>query len=196
MRSEAVSESLACYHTQPETKDDFRGVKHEQFSYSPDVLRQLVADGLRLAKEQGASGAEIDVSEGFGLNVTVRKGEVETIEHNRDKGFGATVYFGQRRGHASSSDMSPQALRDTLTKACSIARHTAEDPFAGLPDEALLLRGELLYVDLGSSSHGYTLGTGCGAVCTGTADWDDSFWVGRLGLSVKLGGQEQYVPLK
>lgn len=123
-------------------------MKQEQFSYSPDALRQLVADGLRLAKEQGASGAEADVSEGFGLNVTVRKGEVETIEHNRDKGFGVTVYFGQRRGHASSSDLSPQALRDTLAKACSIARHTAEDPYAGLPDAALLLRGEGADLDL------------------------------------------------
>lgn len=138
----------ACYDTQPEINDEFSGVKHEQFSYSPDVLRQLVADGLRLAKEQGASGAEIDVSEGYGLNVTVRKGEVETIEHNRDKGFGATVYFGQRRGHASSSDLSPQALRDTMSKACSIARHTAEDPYAGLPDEALLLRGDGPDLDL------------------------------------------------
>ena len=77
---------------------------------------------------------EVDVSEGFGQSVTVRRGEVETIEYNRDKGMGVTVYLGQRKGHASTSDFSPQALRDTVEAALNIARFTAADDCAGLAD--------------------------------------------------------------
>jgi PmbA protein len=111
------------------------------FSHTPEQLRQLATDILDHAKSIGASDCEADVSEGFGQSVTVRKGEVETIEYNRDKGIGVTVYLGQRRGNASTSDFSPEALRATVEKAATIARFTAEDSAAGLPDAALLARG-------------------------------------------------------
>jgi len=83
------------------------------------------------------------VSEGLGQSVSVRRQEVETIEYNRDKGLGVTVYIGQRRGHASSSDFSPAALRASVDAALSIARFTAEDDCAGLPDAKLLATGNM-----------------------------------------------------
>jgi len=89
---------------------------------------------LDLAKKAGATAAEAEVSEGSGLSVSVRQGQLETIEHNRDKGIGVTVYLGQRRGHASTSDFSTDALARTVDKALSIARYTAEDDCAGLAD--------------------------------------------------------------
>ncbi len=110
------------------------------FSFTADQLRQLASDVLRYAEEAGASACETDVSEAFGQSVTVRKGEVETIEFNRDKGIGVTVYLGQRRGHASTSDFSAAAVRDTVNAALSIARFTAADPCAGLPEPELLAR--------------------------------------------------------
>ncbi len=87
---------------------------------------------------RGATACEADVSEGFGQSVTVRQGEVETIEYNRDKGIGVTVYLGQQRGYASTSDFGREALRATVDAALSIARFTAPDPCAGLPEEHLL----------------------------------------------------------
>jgi PmbA protein len=108
------------------------------FSYSQEQFKriaQLVLDHARLT---GATGAEVEVSEGFGQTVTVRKGEIETIEYNKDKGVGITVYVGQRKGHASSSDLSEAALKATVDKATTIARYTAEDDYAGLPDAAWL----------------------------------------------------------
>jgi len=113
------------------------------FSFSPDQLRQLATDVLRHAKRCGATACETDVSEGFGQSVTVRKGAVETIEFNRDKGIGVSVYLGQRRGHASTSDFSATALQATVEAALSIARFTAEDAAAGLPDPALLAREDM-----------------------------------------------------
>lgn len=130
-------------------------MSEQQFSYRPEQLRELAADALRYAKEAGASAAEAEVSEGFGLNVTVRMNEVETIEHNKDKGVSVSVFFGQQRGHASTSDLSAQALRDTVAKACSIAKHTAADPFAGLADPQLLFRGSAPELDL---HHPWALG--------------------------------------
>ncbi len=109
-----------------------------RFSYTLDDLRQKSADVLRMAKAAGASSAEAEVSLGVGQNVSVRLDEVETIEYNRDKGMSVTVYFGQRRGHASTSDLSSQALKDTVEAACSIARYTAHDEFCGLADPDLL----------------------------------------------------------
>ncbi|MDE2367067.1 MAG: metalloprotease PmbA, partial [Betaproteobacteria bacterium] len=79
-------------------------------------------------------------TDGFGQNVTVRRGEVETIEYNRDKGLSVTVYIGQKRGHASTSDFSPQAVSETVAAALSIAGHTAVDDCAGLADTDLLAR--------------------------------------------------------
>jgi PmbA protein len=90
--------------------------------------------------KRGASAAESEVSEGTGQTVTVRQGKVETIEYNRDKGMGVTVYIGQQRGHASTTDFSPQAVRDTVDAALSIARFTAADECAGLADPDRLAR--------------------------------------------------------
>ncbi|HYG32914.1 MAG TPA: metalloprotease PmbA [Methylophilaceae bacterium] len=111
-----------------------------RFTYSLDDLKQLSEEVLRLAKSSGATAAEAEISLGSGQNVSVRMGETENIEYNRDKGMSVTVYFGQRRGHASTSDLAPDALRDTVAAACNIARYTAEDPFCGLADAALMAR--------------------------------------------------------
>jgi len=111
-----------------------------RFSHSFSTLQQLAADVLAEAAKRGASACDVDVSEGFGQSVTVRRGEVETVEHNRDKGIGVTVYLGRRKGYASTSDFSAQALRDTVAAATDIARFTAEDPCAGLADAALMAR--------------------------------------------------------
>lgn len=108
------------------------------FSYAQTDLQEIAADILKFAQAGGASACETDVSEGFGQSVTVRKGDVDTIEYNRDKGVGVTVYVGQKRGYASTSDFSREALRKTVEAALSIARFTAEDPCAGLADAALM----------------------------------------------------------
>lgn len=112
----------------------------QAFSFSQQRLRDIAAEILDYAKSRGASACDTDVSEGFGQSVTVRKGVVETIEYNRDKGVGVTAYDGQRRGYASSSDFSLEALRATVDAALSIARFTAPDPCAGLPEEHLLAK--------------------------------------------------------
>jgi len=111
-----------------------------RFSNSPDQLKQIVADLLKYARERGASAAEADISEGLGQTVTVRRGEVETIEYNRDKGISVTVYIGTQRGNASTSDYSGKAVRDTVDAALSIARYTAADDCAGLADPDLIAR--------------------------------------------------------
>ncbi|MEX8493404.1 PmbA/TldA family metallopeptidase, partial [Sphaerotilus sp.] len=100
------------------------------FSYSRDHFRTLVEDALALAKSLGASDAGVEVSEGAGLSVSVRKGKIENVERNRDKAIGVSVYIGQRRGNASTSDFSPAALRQTVRAAFDIARFTAEDTAA------------------------------------------------------------------
>src|SRR3990172_2986436 len=105
-----------------------------------DKLKQIAQDVLDHASRRGATAAETEVSEGFGQTVTVRQAEVETIEYNRDKGIGVTVYIGKQRGHASTSDFSPQAVRDTVDAALSIARFTASDDCAGLAEPELLAR--------------------------------------------------------
>ncbi len=119
----------------------------KDFTFPQERLRAIAAEILEYAKLRGASACDTDVSEGFGQSVTVRKGEVETIEYNRDKGIGVTIYLGQRRGYASSSDFSRDALRATVDAALSIARFTAPDPCAGLPEEHLLAK-EALDLDL------------------------------------------------
>jgi PmbA protein len=122
---------------------EFNGFKmpDSHFSHGADRLRQLARDVLDYAAQRGASAAETEVSEGVGQTVTVRRGEVETIEYNRDKGIGVTVYLGKQRGHASTTDFTPQAVRDTVDAALSIARFTAADDCAGLADEEMLARG-------------------------------------------------------
>ena len=116
------------------------------------LSREGMADVARLslevARERGASDAEVEVSAAVGQSVTVRRGEVETVEYNRDKGLGITVYFGKRRGNASTSDLSHEAVERTVEAACAIARHTAEDDAAGLPDAQRLFRGQAPDLDL------------------------------------------------
>ena len=104
------------------------------------TLKNVVNDLLHEAKSLGASAAEAGLSVESGLSVTVRMGEVETIEHNRDKGLGITVYFGEKKGSASTSDFSSRAIKETVKAACDIARFTEADPYAGLPDEAMLAK--------------------------------------------------------
>jgi PmbA protein len=99
-----------------------------------DRLAQLAEDVIRRARAAGASQAEVAASIDTGLNVNVRLGEVETVEHTRDRGFGLTVYFGQRKGSASTADLNPDSIQATLEQACAIARYTEEDPAAGLAD--------------------------------------------------------------
>ncbi len=110
----------------------------QQFSHSAATLRQIASDMLQYAKQQGATASAAEVSDGFGQSVTVRRGAVETIEYNRDKGLSVSVYIGQRRGNANTSDFSTQAVRDTVDAALAIARHTASDDCAGLPDADML----------------------------------------------------------
>ncbi|KRT53719.1 metalloprotease PmbA [endosymbiont of Ridgeia piscesae] len=110
-------------------------------------LEATVQEVLAEAKRQGASAAEAGVSSDAGLSLTVRLGEPETIEHTRDNGMGVTVYFGQRKGSASTSDMSPAALRETVSAACNFARYTSKDECAGLAD-AELMASELPELDL------------------------------------------------
>ena len=99
-----------------------------------DRLANLAEDVIRRARAAGASQAEVAASIDTGLSVNVRLGEVETVEHTRDRGFGLTVYFGQRKGSASTADLNPDSIQATLDQACAIARFTEEDPAAGLAD--------------------------------------------------------------
>ncbi|MCB1849385.1 MAG: metalloprotease PmbA [Gammaproteobacteria bacterium] len=103
-------------------------------------LQQMVEDMLREAEMQGASGAEAGVNFDIGLSASIRLGVVETIEHTRDQGMGVTVYFGQSKGSASTSDFKPEAIRDTVRAACDIARFTSADPCNGLADAELMAR--------------------------------------------------------
>jgi PmbA protein len=103
-------------------------------------LESIIERALEEARARGCSQAEAAVSQDTGLSVGVRLGEVETLEHQRDRSLGLTVYFGQRKGSASTADFSMEAVRATVAKACSIARFTAEDQSAGLADAALMAR--------------------------------------------------------
>ncbi|CAM3588925.1 metalloprotease PmbA [Bordetella sputigena] len=116
---------------------------------------ELVQSVLAHARKVGASDAVAEVSESLGLSVSVRKNDIETVEQTRDRSLDVTVYAGQRRGSASTSDFSDAALRETVEAAWHIASHTAEDPAAGLPDEAMLARD---YPDL-ALHYPWTIGT-------------------------------------
>lgn len=113
----------------PQTKASPQG-----FAFERSRFEQWVEEALAFARELGASDAAVEVSEGVGLSVSVRKGEVENVERNRDKSAGVTVYLGRRRGNASTSDFSRIAMEQTIRAAHDIARFTAEDPAAGLPE--------------------------------------------------------------
>ena len=118
------------------------------FAYSREQFQGLAEDALALARKLGASDAAVEVSEGVGLSVSVRKGEIENVERNRDKSMGITVYAGRRRGNASTSDFSLAALEQTVRAAHDIARFTAEDTAAGLPDAEDMALGDVALRDL------------------------------------------------
>lgn len=110
-------------------------------------LEQAISQALDVAKSLGATAAEAAISAESGYCVTVRLGEVETVEHNRDNGMGITVYVGNRKGAASTTDTSPEAIKRTVEAACEIARYTAEDEFSGLAS-AEDMATEILDLDL------------------------------------------------
>jgi PmbA protein len=104
------------------------------FTYTDSQLSEVANQALSEAKAIGATSAAVDVSESSGLSINVRRRKPETIEQNRDKGLGITVYIGQRRGNASTTDFSIDAIKQTVNAAYQIARYTGEDDCAGLPD--------------------------------------------------------------
>ncbi len=106
------------------------------FAYSQAFFAELVDTAIAHAKKLGATGVGAEASEGAGLSVSVRKGELENVERNRDKSLGVTVYIGHQRGNASTSDFSRKAIEQTVQAAYDVARYTAQDPAAGLPDQA------------------------------------------------------------
>ena len=113
-------------------------MSESHFTHSQDQLKQLARDVLTYAREQGGTDAAVEISEGSGLSVSVRKSKIETIEQNKDKGIGVTVFVGKKRGNASTSDFSAASLRATVEAAYNIARFTADDDCAGLAEEELL----------------------------------------------------------
>ncbi|MDE1462730.1 metalloprotease PmbA [Spartinivicinus poritis] len=117
-------------------------LQRDNQSLNPKVeeqhLENLVSDILAEARQQGASAAEVGVSLDTGLSASIRKGEVDTVEFNCDRGFGITVYIGQRKGSASTSDSSAKAIKETVTAALNIAKYTSEDQYAGLADPKLM----------------------------------------------------------
>ena len=102
------------------------------------ALEQAAEIALQQAKLQGATAAEVGVSHSKGLSVSVRQGDVETLEYNRDTGLGITVYFGQSKASASTSDLKPAAIADAVKAASGIAKHTQADDYAGLADADLM----------------------------------------------------------
>jgi PmbA protein len=98
------------------------------------TLQEKVTDVLRLAKQLGASQAEANANFGTGFSVNVRMREVETLRHQRDQGLSVTVWLGHRKGSASTSDLRPEALEESVRKACALAKYGAEDPASGLAD--------------------------------------------------------------
>jgi PmbA protein len=118
------------------------------FAFRKEQFEQIVEDTLAAARRLGASDAGAEVSEGVGLSVSVRKGALENVERNRDKSLGVSVYLGQRRGNASTSDFSADAIAQTVQAAYDIARFTAEDPAAGLPQAEDLASAQEAALDL------------------------------------------------
>ena len=106
----------------------------------PDVesLKNIISDTLKTAQSLGATQAEAGLSVSQGLSVATRMRTVETIEHQQDNGLGISVYFGQHKGNANTSNLDPDAIRKTVEAACNIAKYTSEDPCAGLADADLM----------------------------------------------------------
>ena len=145
------------------------------FSYSRSFFEELVDHALAHAKKLGASDVGAEASEGCGLSVSVRKGELENVERNRDKSLSVTVYSGQRRGNASTSDFSNAAIEQTVQAAYDIARFTAADPFAALPDLQDVVQPseqrtdlELFYPWLINSEQAATIALSCEAAALQT----------------------------
>ena len=107
-------------------------------------LKTLANDIIAEAARQGADACEVGISLDSGLSASVRMGDVETVEFNRDQGLGITVYLGKKKGSASTSDSGEQAVRDTVRAALDIARYTSEDPYAGLADKHLMADADSL----------------------------------------------------
>lgn len=105
-----------------------------------EKFQTVVNDALRQAKKEGATQAAVGLSIEQGVSVSVRLGEIETLEAQQDQGFGLTVYVGKRKGSASSSAITPEAIRETVSKAVKIASFTVEDPYAGLADAGLMAK--------------------------------------------------------
>src|SRR5690606_24708877 len=105
-----------------------------------DRLEAIAGQLLERCRRRGATQAEVSCSEEHGLSGDVRMGEVEPIESTRDRGIAVTVYFGRRKGSASTADLRDESLEATVAQACAIARHTDEDPAAGLADADLMAR--------------------------------------------------------
>jgi PmbA protein len=101
-------------------------------------LTALASQVLDYARAAGATAADTEVETGHGLSLSVRMGELETVEHTRDQGMGITAYVGKKRGHASTGDLSPAALKEAAEKAVTLAKYAAEDEFSGLPDKDTL----------------------------------------------------------
>ena len=131
-------ESTSIAGQQPSAEDNAAGIAQQ---------REIAANALQEARRLGASSAEVAISSSAGLSVNVRMGEVETIEHTRDKGLGVSVYVGHKKGSASTTDFSSRAIKECVAAACGIARHTAEDEYAGLADAALMAT-QILDLDL------------------------------------------------
>ncbi len=125
---------MATRRSSPSTSAAAAPAGDSGFAYQRPFFESLVDQALAHARKLGATDAGAEASEGCGLSVSVRKGRLETVERNRDKSLGVTVYVGHKRGNASTSDFSPQAIEQTVRAAFDIARFTAEDPVAGLPD--------------------------------------------------------------
>jgi PmbA protein len=116
-------------------------VAQARFSHDFDTLKAIASDALAHARAKGASACEAETSDGYGQTVTVRKGDVETIEYNRDKSLTVTVYSGKQKGYASTAYFAPRAIKETVEAALTIARFTASDDCAGLADPEELARG-------------------------------------------------------
>lgn len=117
------------------SRKDKAAAAAQGFQFTQAQFEELADLALKAARALGVADAAVEVSEGSGLSVSVRRGALENVERNRDKALAVTVYVGQRRGHASTSDFSAEAVRQTVRAAYDIARFTAEDAAAGLPEE-------------------------------------------------------------
>ena len=125
--------------------DQINDTHHAHGADDEATLKELAGHVLNTAKQLGADSSETALSRGQGFSTTVRMGEVETVEHNRDKSLVVTVYFGKRTGSASTSDFTSTAVEDTVRAACTIAKYTAVDEHSGLadPDRLAAMRDEL-----------------------------------------------------